>query len=386
MILTYKYRLLTAKRHHRRLAALVESQRLLYNAALEERIDCYRKTGRSISLYEQFNSLTVCRADDPEMAALPVKLQRGTLRRLDLAYQAFFRRVKAGQKPGFPRFKGRNWYDTLEWSEFTGITFDGRRLRSKAFGSIRVHMHRPMEGEIKSARISRDGQGWHVCFSCRVETAEAVGAASDRRVGLSLGYGQHLVTISSGEKIPTPRAAKRAAQEIRRRQRHLARCKPDSRRRAKARSRVAAIHRKVRNKRRTCAHQISRQLVDRFDLIAVGDLDIDSMRSAGMHNRLIEDAGMGILLDMISYKAERAGKTMVRVDPKHTSQDCSGCGAHDPKPLSKRLYRCSDCGLKLDRRVNTARNVLRKAVAGLGELNVAGSGERAPGNIGPSPA
>jgi putative transposase len=363
----------------------VEGQRQLYNAALEERIDCYRKTGRTITYIDQCAGLTVCRRELPEMAAMPLKLQRGTLKRLDRAFMGFFRRVKAGQKPGFPRFKGWGRFNTLEWAELKGITFDGKRIRSKVFGSIRVHMHRPMEGEIKAVRITRDGKGWYVCFACEVDAAEQVSFNPVRSIGIKVGFGD-LATLSTGEKIPTARAAKRAAAELRQRQRALARCKRGSNRRRKVRARLVACHRKVRNVRRTHAHQVSRDLVDRFDLIAVEDLDIAGMQDARWLNRLIADAGMGLLVDLIGYKAERAGVRFEKVDPRNTSRDCSGCGAAVPKPLSERVHRCPECGVAMVRHENAARNILRKAVAGLGVHNVDQWVERAPGKLQPNGA
>lgn len=380
MYLTYRYRLLTSRANRRRLEAAVEAQRHLYNAALLERIDCYAKTGRAITYVDQCKSLTACRQDDPDMAAMPAHLQRGTLHRLDRAFQSFFRRVKAGQSPGFPRFKGRGWYDTLEWREFLGVTFDGKHIRSKAFGSIRVHMHRPIEGEIKSVRITRDGAGWYACFVCELEVAPKR-VVSDA-VGLDMGLSA-LATLSTGEKLPTLRAARKAKAELRRRQRHLARCKRGSRGRQKARARLAACHRKVRNVRRTYAHQQSAALIARYDLIAVEDLNVAGMMK-GMHARSVADAGWSILIDMLTYKAERAGGHLIRVDARNTTQACSGCGALVRKKLSTRVHACLDCGLRLDRDHNAALNVLHKALGddGVpGRRNVGQWPVRADGNL-----
>ena len=356
MHLTYRYRLLTSGRNHERLAAALEAQRQLYNAALKERNDCYRKTGRSLTYVDQCAGLTICRRELPEMAAMPATMQRGTLRRLDHVFRSFFRRVKAGERPGRPRFKGRGRFNALEWTELRGITFDGKRIRSKAFGSIRVHMHRPMEGTIKAVRITRDGKGWYVCFACEVGAAEQVALDPARAIGIKVGF-DDLATLSTGEKIPALRAAKRAAAELRRRQRALARCKRGSCRRRKVRARLAACHRKVRNARRTHAHQVSRGLVDRFSLIAIEDIDIAGMQDARWRNRLIADAGLGLLIGMIGYKAERAGVRFTRVDPKHALEDCSE---------------------------SAARNILREAVAGLGVQNADRWVARAPGKLKPN--
>lgn len=382
MHLTYRYRLLTSRANRRRLEAAVEAQRHLYNAALLERIDCYAKTGRTITYLDQSKSLTACRAALPEMAAMPAHLQRGTLRRLDRAFQSFFRRVKAGQKPGFPRFKGRGWYDTLEWAEFQGITFDGRRIRSKAFGSIRVHMHRPLEGAIRTARLTRDGNGWYVCFVCEVEAPPKTVVTAERCVGLDVGLSA-LATLSTGEKLPTLHAARKAQAEMRRRERHLARCCRGSGGRRKARERVARLHRKVRNIRRTYAHQQSAALVRRYNLIAVEDLNVVGM-AKGVLARSVADAGWSTLIEMLTYKAERAGGHLIRVDARNTTQACSDCGGLVRKDLSTRVHACPDCGLRLDRDHNAARNVLHKAFGddGVpGRRNVGQWPVRADGNL-----
>ena len=407
MLLTYKYRLITPRRTRRRLEALVEDQRLLYNAALEEQIGYYRKTGKPISKYDQQKSLTQCRKEIPEMRALPVKLQRGTLKRLDEAFDGFFRRVEKREKAGFPRFRGRGWYDTLEWEEFNGITFDGRRIRSTAFkenpknrkdtGSIRVRVHRKLKGKIKTVKITRDGGGWYVCFTAEVETGAAPEQAACRPVGVDAGLNS-LATLSTGEKIPNARVAKKAEKELRRRQRHLSRCKKGSNGRRRARERVARLHRKVRKIRNTYLHQVSADMVKRHDLIAVEDLNTKGMmksakgsaekpgknvRAKAGLNKSIADASWGILFNMMKYKAERAGIHFVKVNPKNTTQGCSGCGNLPAKKLElkDREYRCDKCGLVMDRDENAAINVLNRGVTVPGAVNVADCGERSPGNI-----
>ena len=379
MNLTYRYRLLTRKRDHVRLNELVEQQRQLYNAALEERIGCYRATRKSLSFYDQNKSLTECRRELPGLADVPVALQRGTLLRLHRAFEAFFRRLKRGQKPGFPRFRGRGRFDTLEWTEFKGVTFDGGRIRSKAFGAIRVHLHRPMpEGSnIRAVRIVRDTKGWHVCFQVRLDAPPKVSVST--LVGLDVGL-THLATLSTGEQIPSLRAARRAQRRLRIEQRHLSRCSKGSGGRRKARKRVARVHAKVRNRRRTYAHQVSADLVRRFDLIAAEDLNVKGL-AMSMLAKSVNDAGWSTLLDMIAYKAERAGRHFVKVDPRHTTSDCSQCGHRTPKLLSERVHFCSSCGLRLDRDQNAAINILNRGVVVPGVLNVAGYGVRAPGKL-----
>ncbi len=315
------------------------------------------------------------------MAAAPVHLQRGTLKRVDTAFKGFFSRVKRGQTPGFPRYRGKGWYDTLEWQQFRGITFWHGRLKSKAFGSIRVHLHRPLpkNGTITAVKITHDYKGWSVCFVVSVPTPGTKTVNSARCVGVDVGL-TSLATLSTGEQIPSLRAARKAERSLRVAQRALSRCKHGSQGRTKARAVVRRVHTKVRNSRRTYAHQQTARLVKRYDLIAIEDLNIKGLARTRLA-KSVHDAGWSTLFQILSYKAERAGTTLIRVDPRHTSQDCARCQTRVPKKLHERTHRCPSCGLVEDRDVNAALNILRKAVVGLRERNVGHRSLRAPGNI-----
>ena len=370
---TYEYRLRVSRSGHERLAALVEGQRLLYNAALQERRDAYRLAGKTITLYDQMRSLTECRRDLPDMAAVPVKLQRGTLRRVDRAYKAFFRRCKAGGKPGFPRFKGYGRFHTLEWAEPGGIRFDAGsgRLTSAAFGTLRARVHRPLpdDASIKAVRLVRDVKGWKVQLAVRT----AAPAKRPVRTATGLDFGlSHLATLSNGERIANPRAGRDAAAVLRRRQRHLARCRRGSKGRRRAVAGVQRAHAKAANVRRTWHRQQAARLVKRFDLVALEDLNVKGL-ARGMHAKAVHDAGWGHFAKAIADKAESAGSSVVFVDARGTTQDCSGCGAVVPKTLAERWHSCG-CGVSMDRDENAARNVLNRAVVRPGGRNVGAVG------------
>lgn len=382
MLLTYRYRLLPSKRQHRSLEALVETQRQLYNAALAERIDYYRKTSKSLSYMDQCKEVTVCRRELPEMGAQPLNIQRWTLKRLDDAFQGFFRRVKVHNgKAGFPRFRGKSRWDAFGFAEFSGIRFDGKRLRFAGMpNGLRVHLHRPLpeQADIRSCVFRRDGWGWHVCFQVQIEAVERRFVATS--IGVDLGLSV-FAYCSDGVVIPNPRMARRAEQELRRRQRALARCRRGSNRRRKVRERVARLHHKITNCRTTWLHQQSAALIRRADLIIVEDLNVKSMIRHPTLARSIADASWSKFLAMLDYKAERAGSHLIRVDPRNTSQVCSGCGEKVPKSLAVRTHACPHCGLVIDRDWNAARNILAAVVSG-GAGNVTRRGERRPGNIG----
>lgn len=366
--LTYKYRLMPTRRQHEALIALLDSQRVLYNAALEERISCYRATGKYRAFFDQCKTLTECRRDLPEMAAIPANIQRGTLKRLDEAYKAFFRRVKAhNAKAGFPRFRGKGWFNSFDFNEMDGLRFDGKRLRFKSMPSgLRVHLHRPMPtGKILTAKFKRDHKGWSVCFAVNVETPEK--RIIQSAVGIDVGI-KTLAATSDGLLIPNTRAARRAERELRRRQRALARCKRGSNRRRKVRAHVTRLHAKVSNTRSTSLHQISALLARRYDVIAVEALNVKGL-SRGMLARDVHDASWSKLVQLLEYKAEKAGAHLIKVDPKYTSQICPECGTIAAKTLAERVHDCA-CGYVADRDVAAARVILSRAGMGPGIDNV----------------
>lgn len=359
VVLTYKYRLLPTKRQHAALAEILESQRILYNAALQERIDCYRKTGKTRTCIDQFKALTELRQDSL-YAEFPLKLQRWTLKRLDEAYAGFFRRLKLSGKAGFPRFRGRSRWRSFGFVEFRGIRLDGHRIRFNGLpGSLRIHVHRPLpDGQLLGCAFTRDSKGWSITFQYRLSIAAL--PPNDSPVGLDMGL-TTLAMLSTGEAIPNPRVAKRAERELRRRQRALTRCKRGSNRRTKVRTQVTRLHAKVANSRRTYLHQVSMRLVRDHDLIAVENLNVKGL-AAGMLAKSVNDAAWSKLKDFLAYKAAKAGRRVVEVKANGTSQTCPECGQVKAKSLAERVHRC-DCGCVMDRDHAAAVVVLKRAVA-----------------------
>jgi putative transposase len=372
VILTYRYRLLPLKSQHRALERLCAAQRELYNAALEERIDCYRKTGKTRTYIDQCRALTACRRELPEMGALPANLQRWTLKRMDDAFQGYFHRLKARSgKAGFPRFRGKERWEAFGFNEFSGIQFDGKRLRFAGMpGGIKLHLHRPLpdDADIRSCVFRRDGSGWFICLQIKIEVAEKRSVAS--AVGVDLGL-KVFAWCSDNVVIPNPRIAQRAEKELRRRQRALARCKRGSLRRHKVRAQVARLHRKIADTRNTWLHQKSAELVKRADVIVVEDLNVSNMLRHPTLARSIADASWSRFVSMLAYKAEKAGGHLIRVDPRNTSQECSGCHELVPKLLAVRTHACPSCGLHIPRDYNSSLNILRAGI-GAGALNVIG--------------
>lgn len=381
MVVSYRYRLLPAKRQHRALEQILESQRQLYNAALEERTGAYSKGGVTRTYFDQCKALTEWRRSDPYASALPANLQRATLKRLDEAYSGFFRRVTKGGKPGFPRFRGKGRFGSFGFREFVGITLKGGRLRFKGMpGGLRVHMHRalPTEALPKSCTFKRETSGWTVSFA--VEVAPDVPRQSQRVVGVDLGISTY-AALSDGGFIPGLRAAQKAERRLRVAQRALSRKQRGSGRRREASTAVARCHAAVARKRTEYLHQASARLVRDYDAIVVEKLNVKGLAASALAKD-VHDASWAKFISMLRYKAEWAGARLIEVDPYNTSQECSGCGMKVPKKLGERRHDCPHCGLSVDRDLNAARNILNRAGVGPGLRNVVGScGMRAGENL-----
>jgi putative transposase len=303
-----------------------------------------------------------------------------TLKRLDEAYKAFFRRVKSGGKPGFPRFRGKGWFDSFGFREFRGISMQSGRLRFKGMpGALRVHLHRPMsvEAVIKSCTFRRDVKGWMVGLD--VEVPMLALREAERAVGVDLGI-TTFAALSDGAVIPSLRAARLAERSLRIARRTLARKKRGSKGRGKARMDVRRCHAATVRRRANHLHQASARLVRDYDVIAIEALQVKGL-ARGNLAKDVHDASWARFILMLRYKAARAGARLIEVDPRNTSQDCSGCGVKVPKELGERNHECPHCGLTIDRDLNAARNILYRAGVGPGLRNVAGCGMRAGGNL-----
>lgn len=299
---------------------------------------------------------------EPEFALLPANIQRWTLRRLDEAYKGFYRRLKSkGEKAGFPRFRGKSRWSSFGFAEFSGIILLDNRLYFKSMpAGLRMHLHRPLpDGKPLCCTFTQDAKGWFVCLQYCVSRQTLPKAY--KQIGLDVGL-THLATLSTGETIPNVRVARRAEREMRRRQRALSRCKKGSKSRTKVRRSLTRFHTKITNMRRTYLHQFSMRLVRENDLIAIENLNVKGL-AGSMLAKDVRDASWTTLRQFIAYKAAYAGRTMVAVDPKHTSQTCPECGQVAKKTLKQRTHEC-DCGCILDRDHAAALVILQRGRSG----------------------
>ena len=325
--------------------------RELYNAALEERCGAYRKQGVRITKKAQDDQLKEVREVRPEYGAIHWHLLQDAITRLDRAYSAFFRRLKAGEKPGFPRFKGKGRYRTFTFKDAAKrngvrLVAAGRRLYLHGIGNVRIRIHRPMQGMLKQVGITLAGDGhWYASMVC-VDVPEDPLKPTGQSVGVDVGI-TTFATLSTGEEVDNPRVYERAQRRLKTAQRRVSRRKKRSVRRRKAVGLLAKQHVKVERVRRHFHHCTAKALVERFDSICVEDLNIKGL-AGGMLAKHVHDAAWGQFIEILADKAACAGRELIKVDPRGTSQECV-CGATVRKALRERIHDCPACGLVLGR-------------------------------------
>jgi len=344
---TFKYRLYPNKQQQRLLEQQLKECRWLYNHLLAERKSAWEERQESVRLYDQQATLPALKAERPALAHVNAQVLQNVAVRIDLAFQAFFRRVRKGETPGYPRFRGRGRYDSLTYPQApSGCKLDAEnlRLRLHGVGKVKVRVHRAMEGIPKTATITRSSTGkWSVCFSC--ECAEPFPLPeTGQQVGIDVGL-KTFATLSSGAEVANPRFFRREEGTLAKVQRRLSKEEEGTPQRAKRRRVVARVHERIAWRRGDFTHQYSRRIVNAFDLIAVEDLSVMGM----MHNHCLAKS---------IHDAAWAGRKYVAVNPAYTSQECSGCGHRQTLSLSDRSYTCPWCGAVLDRDLNAARNIL----------------------------
>lgn len=387
MLRAYKYRLYPNKKQAEKLQWVLDRTRELYNAALQERRDAYRIAKVTIGYNQQAAQLPEIKEIRPEYAEIHAQVLQDTLRRVDKAFKAFFRRVKNGEKPGYPRFQAYGRYDSFTYPQSGFSLTEDNRVSLSKIGTIKVKIPKGKkatvpQGTMKTYTIKREGRDFFVIFTCEVEH-EIVYHPSEEAVGIDLGL-LHFATLSDGSTIENPRHLRQAEQKLKKLQAALARKKRGSKRRRKAAQVVGKNHRHIRNQRKDFHHKEARKLVNGYQTIVFEKLQPANMSKrpkpkqdeatgaylpngasakAGL-NKSILDAGWGMFQQIVMNKAEWAGSRVLFVSPKYTSQMCSRCGAIVQKELEERWHSCS-CGCELDRDHNAAITILRLGLQAL---------------------
>jgi putative transposase len=355
----FRYRLYPSRTQARLLDTTLETCRFFYNDCLAERKTAYAERGETIGTFEQLRQVKERKATNPYAKNVHSHVLQTVAQDLDKAFDAFFRRVKAGEKAGYPRFKGRNRWHSFGFKELgNGFKVGGRRLKLSGIGRVAIRWHRPIEGQIKTLRISKKAGKWYAAFSCIVEDSAPLNATG-KDIGIDVGLSA-LITSSEGEKVQPPRLYRSAQKNLRIAQRRVARRTKGGKNRRKAIAILQSQHEHVGNQRKDFLNKLANDLTNRYDRIALEDLAITRMVHGSLATGIL-DAGWGYLVQRLTHKAESAGRVVVLVDPRYSSKTCSQCGhVFESLSLSDRWIDCG-CGLSLDRDHNAAINILKRA-------------------------
>jgi putative transposase len=366
MNLTFKYRLFPSNSQRTSLKKSLAACCFVYNQALETRKDAWETHKKKVGRYDTINMIPGWKHEHSFLRdAFSQCLQEACVR-VDLAFRSFFRRVKAGDKPGYPRFKSLGRYDSFTYTQSGFRLLDNGRLRLSKIGDVKIKLHRQIRGEVRTLTVRRDSVGnWYACFSCSVQPRPL--PFTDKVVGIDLGL-TTFAYFSNGKKIKRKRWMKRDSKDIARLQRKREQFPKGSKKRERVTKALRHAYQRQSNRRKDFAHKESRKLVNEYQFISLEDLDISGMQSNGNRtiNRGIADVAWARFVQYTVYKAEDAGRSVVLVNPKNTTQECSGCGKIVPKGLSVRKHECFYCGLSLDRDHNAALNILARGLASLG--------------------
>ena len=371
MTKTLKYRLFPTKKQERLLQEQLNECCWLYNYLLEERRDTWEKEKKSINYFQQCNSIPDLKKERPSLNNVYSQVLQNVADRVDKAFQGFFRRVKAKNgKAGYPRFKGFDRYDSFTYKQAGfGWQIKDKHLQLSKIGSIKIKLHRSIIGTLKTCTIRRQAGKWYACFSVDYEPEPL--PKSNKAVGIDVGL-ENFATFSTKEKIANPRFFKTDQKALAKAQRKLSKQDKLSLERKKAKKVVIRIHERIANRRHNFIHQETRKVVNRFGIICAEDLSINKLKRNNFRsiNKGIGDVAWAQFANVLSHKAEEAGRQFIAVDPKGTSQRCSQCGTIVEKTLATRWHDCPICNCHLHRDLNASLNILRLGLQSLGIQSV----------------
>lgn len=356
---SYKYRLYPTKSQVNQFTYILNTCRNLYNFSLDHRIQEYKTNKKSISYNQQAGLLKF----NPDKSVYS-QIKQDTLRRLDKSFKRFFVANKFGKKSGFPRFKSQLRYKSFTYPQSGFKLLNNQYLQLSKIGDIKIVIDRKPLGLIKNCTIKRDGDQWYCILICDItELPSTVDSTGKPDIGIDVGLTTY-ATLSNGIQIDNPRWYQRTQKKLKRQQRILARRNKGSRRRNKQRLKVAKIHRKIRNQREDFIHKLSTNLATNYNQITFEKLNISGMIKNKRLSKSIQDVSWNKLIQYTTYKAESANGKVVLVNPRNTSQNCSGCGIKVSKKLRVKIHNCPNCGLVLNRDLNAAKNILAKSRVG----------------------
>jgi putative transposase len=361
----FQFRLNPTKAQVKLLQAQLDECRWLYNELLSQRKVAYEELDISLSKYQQLMFLPILKEERPALKAVHSQVLQNIVDRLDKSFQAFFRRCKAGEKSGFPRFRGAHRYDSFCYPQ-SGFALLGKEIFLSKVGRIRIKKHREVIGEIKTCTIKKTASGaWDITLSCEVKAV----ALEPKTEAIAVDVGiESFATFSNGDKIENPRFFKKGEKALAKVQRKLSKLEKGTKERHRAGKAAAKIHERIKNQRKDFCHKQAKKIVDQYQYICIEDLNIKKMIEGSHFAKSIVDASWNQFRQFLTYKAAEAGRKLGLVNPAYTSQVCSQCGHLEPKKLAEREHKCSRCGYTADRDFNAAQNILALGLDGLGVI------------------
>lgn len=361
MKLTYKYRLYPTKKQETILNGQFETCRFLYNQLLETRKNAWEKEKKSISCYDSIKQIPKLKETYPQLSSVYSQCLQNVAIRIDLAYQGFFRRLKNGDKPGYPRFRGKNRYSSICYPQYNnGCKIKENKLSLYKIGDIDIVLHRKVLGVPKTITIYKTStRKWFAIVSCDNVDAKKYYNKINKQCGVDVGI-INFATFDNGDKIDNPKFFEKEQKELAKAQR-------------KEKWKVSKrIHERIKNKRHDFLHKTTNKILNKYDTVCIEDIETNKLLKKRWCSKQIADVAWSMFTNILSYKAAYADKRVVKVNPAYTSQTCSNCGTRTLMELKDRVFACS-CGLKLDRDHNAAKNILR-----LGRQSLAGNSIEAP--------
>lgn len=351
---TFKYIIYANNATSAKMVKWISFCRQLYNFALEQRIQAYKTHQKSISQFQQMREVTELRHAFPEYKEIISDVLHNVIKRLDRAYQAFFRRMKTGKKAGFPRFKSEDRYNSITFRK-SGWKLNGKYISITRVGIFKIKLSRPILGEIREVTISKSFDGkFYVSFHCK-DIPNSILPKSKKEIAIDVGCISFL-TDSNNTKIDNPRFFKKSQKKLVLAQQSLSRKHRRSTRRKKAKLLLVKIYQKISNQRKDFHYKTANKILKEYGIIYIEKLK--SWKSWRNLNRSMRDVAWFRFFNILKVKAEEAGRIVIEVPAKYTSQICSQCGEIVKKELSCRIHSCS-CGLNIDRDHNAALNILR---------------------------